>query len=384
MGALSRSDRIPALVLGSGNTALGSIRLLGRAGIPSYCASRSPSYERASRWYRPLPLGWSTGRLSTNLRRCGLDRAVLIPTSDRLALDASELPLDLQRRFPSSTARSELLREMTDKRGLEELLARHDVPRPRTWPLPDIDTVDDFDDEVIHGGFLKPRDSSRFEATFGRKAIRPPNRAAMKHALGQALAAGFEMVLQEYIPGPATNCFLLDGFIDRHGTVRGLFARKRVRQYPRDFGNSSAIVSAPRDEFAEAEEVLLAFLRASGYRGIFNAEFKRDARDGTVRLFEVNPRAWWYVEFAGRCGVDAVSMSYHDALEHDVAAVDRYDVGRRGIYPFFDYAACRELIAEGVMTRSEALRSWMTSEQMVYAKDDPRPFLLATYGLWRN
>ena len=381
MGAHARSDRIPALVLGSGNMALGALRCLGRAGIVSYCASSAPSYEQASRWYRPPPTGWRGGRLAAALSSSGLDRAVLIPTSDRFAIEASELPSGLRDRFPVSTARGELLRAMTDKRELEALLAAHDVPRPGTWPLRSPDSLDSFDDDVLANGFLKPRESDRFEATFGRKALRPAGRAAMKHALVEARSAGFEMVLQEYIPGPATNCFLLDGFIDRHGEVRGLFARRRLRQYPRDFGNSSAIVSAPRENFEEAERILTGLLRAIGFRGIFNAEFKRDSRDGSLRLFEVNPRAWWYVEFASRCGMNAVLMSYRDALGAAVETVDAYDVGRTVIYPYFDYAACKDLMAEGKLRRIDVARSWLNAEQMIYSRDDPRPFIDATLGL---
>ena len=203
----------------------------------------------------------------------------------------------------------------------------------------------------------------------------------MKHALAEAPSPGCEMLLPEYSPGPATNSVLLDGFIDRDGEIRGHFARRRHRQYPRDIGNSSAIESAPREEFEEAERVLTRFLGAVGFRGIFNAEFKRDSRDGSLRLFEVNPRAWWYVEFAGRCGMNAVLMSYRDALAATVETVETYDVGRTVIYPYFDYLACKELIAEGQLSRSDAARSWLNAEQMIYARDDPRPFIDATIGL---
>jgi len=384
MHDLARAGQVPALVLGSGNTALGAIRSLGRAGVPQFCASPAPDYERASRWYRPVHGLWLDDSLERNLRRCGHECAVLIPTSDKAALAATSLPTDLKQRFPSSTAGVELLRDMTDKRRLDALLERHGVPRPRTWALNSEADIEALDDAVLEHAFLKPRDSNRFEATFGKKALRPAGRAAIRHAFVQAAEAGFEMILQEYIAGPPTNCYLIDGFVDSTGEVRGLFARRRLRQHPPDFGNSTALESVPREVVAEAEEILRAFLKSASYRGIFNAEFKIDARDGGFRLFEVNPRAWWYVEFATRCGVDTVTMSYWDALGVPVDTIQRYDTGRTVIYPYYDLISSRAMLADGKIRRTEIVRSWLTSEQMIYAADDPRPFLVATSKLWRN
>ena len=373
MASASSTPRPPALVLGSGNTALGAIRALGRRGIPLYVGSPVRRYEAASRWYRPVPGRWDAPTLAANLGRCGLERAVVIPTSDEDALAAATLPAGLRARFPSATARPELIRALTDKALFAELLARFDTPRPRTWRLDSLDALDTLDDETLDAGFLKPRDSLAFLRVFNRKSMRPRSRASTRQVLEELVRSGFEMVLQEYVPGPPTHCYLLDGFIDREGRVRGLFARQRLRQFPSDFGNSTAVRSVAREEVRDAEEALLDVLGGIGYRGVFNAEFKRDARDGSFRLFEINPRVWWYVEFAQRCGIDTVTMSYRDALGEPVETAPAYDVGRTVIFPYFDVAACRARISVGEMSLLDAVRSWKSSEQLIYAPDDPRP-----------
>ena len=375
-------ERIPAIVLGSGNTALGSLRALGRRGIPTYVAHAQPNFERASRWYRAAPGDWARDSLAENLQSTGLDRAVLIPAADGAVIDAAALPPDLRARFPSSTPDADLLRQMIDKDGLASLLVEHDVPHPRTWSVRDSGDAARLPWAELPEVFLKPRDSVRFLARFKRKSIRPEGREAVLQALRELNADGWEMVLQEHIPGPPTNCYLIDGHVDREGSIRGVFARQRLRQFPRDFGNSSAIRSVSLGEVEQAWEDLRRFLGAIGYRGIFNAEFKRDDRDGSFRLLEVNTRAWWYVEFAARCGVDAVTMAYEDALEMPVHSSLEYDVGRTAVYPYYDLAACAELRRRGEIGRIEMLRSWAQSEQMIYAPDDPRPFLLATGELW--
>jgi len=76
-----------------------------------------------------------------------------------------------------------------------------------------------------------------------------------------------------------------------------------------------------------------------------------------------------------------VLMSYRDALGAAVETVDAYDVGRTVIYPYFDYAACKDLMAEGKLRRIDVARSWLNAEQMIYSRDDPRPFIDATLAL---
>lgn len=373
--------RVPALVTGTGNTTLGTIRALGRKGIPAFVGHASAGYEAASRWYQPVPGGWSADSLVDNLRRCSLKHAVLMPTSDTAALAAATLPPDLKARFPSSSADGDLTRWLIDKDHLARLLVTHDVPHPRTWSLTHPDDIRNLDDATLKHSFLKPRDSIRFTARFNKKSIRPRGREALLATHADLVLQGFEMVLQEFIPGPPTNCYLIDGHVDRNGAVSGVFARQRVRQYPLDFGNSSALQSIPLGNVSAAWDILSKFLKDIGYRGIFNAEFKQHPDDGGFRLLEVNPRAWWYVEFAARCGVDTVTMAYEDALGLSVSGGEGYDVGRRVIYPYFDLAACRAMRRTGDISLTEIVRWWSGAEQMIYAADDPRPFVVATRDL---
>ena len=54
------------------------------------------------------------------------------------------------------------------------------------------------------------------------------------------------------------------------------------------------------------------FLESIGYRGIGSAEFKRDERDGELKLIELNPRYWQQAALAERCGVNFPLAQYLD------------------------------------------------------------------------
>jgi predicted ATP-grasp superfamily ATP-dependent carboligase len=109
------------------------------------------------------------------------------------------------------------------------------------------------------------------------------------------------------------------------------------------------------------------------YRGVFSVELKRDERDGVCRLIEVNARPWWYVEFAGQCGVDVISMYVADALGERVAPVRDYTTGKSCVYPSYDYHACRALQKSHELTMRAWVMSWLGSTQPVLRWSDPMP-----------
>jgi predicted ATP-grasp superfamily ATP-dependent carboligase len=310
-----------------------------------------------------------------------MERAVLVPCSDHWVMAAARLDPELRERFPASVARPEVLEQFVDKGRFAETLVDLSVAHPwsRVVEVPeDLDTIPEGGFEAA---FLKPRDSVRFFGTFGVKAFSAANRSELKALLTKVTAAGMGVIVQEYIPGPASNHYFVDGFTDRLGVVRAFFARQRLRMYPPRFGNSTFMRSVPLAEVDGALVQLERLLAETDYRGIFSAEFKLDLRDRVFKLLEVNTRAWWYVEFAARCGVDVCSMSYRDALDQDVENEDSYRIGRTCVYPYPDFFACRTLRHAGQLTLGSWARSWVTAAQPVFRWSDPWPAVAASAGI---
>lgn len=376
VGSASPSVRppVPVLVLGKGMTALGVIRVLGRRGIPLFVAGAGREIVTRSRFYRPLPgepLGVTRG--STNLaewlQTLDFERMVLLPCSDGWAMAVSQLPDGLRSRFPASVAETSRLVRLVDKGAFGETLDELGLPHPRTIRLGPAGALAGATDEWLRNAFLKPTDSGRFSAEYGVKAVRPSGRAHAAEVVGRARGKGLELLLQEFIPGPPTHHVFLDGFVDRTGRVCAMFARRRLRMFPSEFGNSTYMESIPLTEVAAAEETVRRLLSAIGYRGVYSAELKLDARDGVFKLLEVNARPWWFVEFAADCGVDVCEMARRDALGEDVPVVSRYRVGRRCVYARRDLAT-RHGNHAGLAT---ILASWIGAKHLTFAWDDPKP-----------
>jgi predicted ATP-grasp superfamily ATP-dependent carboligase len=142
---------------------------------------------------------------------------------------------------------------------------------------------------------------------------------------------------------------------------------------PPDFGNSTLQISVPLSATGDAERTLRELFTDIAYRGIFSAEFKRDPRDDTFNLIEVNARPWWYVDFAARCGVNVCALAMRDALGEPVETISNYAVGRRCVFPYYDLEAIRAERIAGRLGLFEWARSWLGPYQPIFRWSDPLP-----------
>jgi D-aspartate ligase len=374
----------PVLILGQGLTLLGTVRCFGRARVPAYVLTGPDPLAGSSRWFRAWPSAtlppYGYDELPAALAQLDLERAVLVPCSDRWAAAVGRLGPGLEERFPSVVAPPAVIETLVDKGRFGRALQAAGVPHPRTFEVAAPEDLAAIPDEVLAGGFLKPRDSVAFFGAFGLKAFDFQGRAEATAALARSQAAGLTMLLQEYIPGPADRHYFIDGVVARAGGFSVLFARRRLRIHPPRFGNSTSMTSVPLEEVRDAVESLETLAPRLGLRGIFSAEFKHDPRDGRFKLIEVNPRPWWYVEYAATCGADVCVPAYRDALGLPVPAARPYRVGVRLVYPYYDWPAWRQ----SATSLSGMLRFWIGATQPEWRRDDPWPAITSLAGLARG
>ncbi|KJV24710.1 hypothetical protein [Luteibacter yeojuensis] len=384
------AGRVPAIVMGRGPTALGILRSLAVAGIPAYVACPPDDLTARSRWYRPTPGEPWDGKPGPQaleaLRAMPLERAVIIPGADDAAMWLADLPAtDLGHRFlvsSSSRAAQELLQ---DKSVFAGYVAAAHVPHPRTFRLASLADVDAVPIRQLDRVFIKPVNSQKFSDVVGVKGVWVQTRDALREAWARFHAQGFSVMAQEYVPGPATEHFFVDGFRDASGGYTGLFARRRMRMSPPDFGNSSCSRSIPLDDVAPAVRHVRRLLDGLDYRGIFSAEFKRDPRDGEFRILEVNTRAWTYVEFAARRGINVCDMAWRDAQGLPVPRAPRaYENGKLCVDLYHDLSCMRVTRGRRTDSYGQVFSQWLRADLHVFRFDDPLPALHAVMGMLRK
>jgi len=371
------ASSLPALVLGSGITALGVIRSLGRENIPVYYSNFEHDFAGRSRWCRLIPNSLNpfagTGPLTDFLKGLPHERMVLFPCSDSLARAMAGLDPDIAKRFPSSLSSLENHDMLSDKERFADVLDRLGLPHPRTFLLKTREDLKSATDADFNDAFLKPQRSQEFMAHFGVKAFRVKSRREALKRYDEIHKTGFSVVLQEYIPGPPARHYFIDGFVDRRGRICARFVRQRLRMEPPDFGNSSYMITVAPEMISPAREALDRLLSTIRFRGIYSAEFKYDERDGLFKILEINSRPWWYIEFASICGVNVCKMAYDDALDRPVDSVKTYIVGRRCIYAYYDTLSCLRLYRQRRLTLFDWIKSWWGANQPEFSWNDPMP-----------
>jgi predicted ATP-grasp superfamily ATP-dependent carboligase len=378
-GRLSESET-PVLVLGGSVTALGAIRSLGALGIPVFAACDRNDLAARSRWTRllnsSLPEFSTVESLAAYLDALPFVRAVLLPCSDAWAEAVAMLPAEIATRFPSYVSSPAVLRRLTDKEQFATLVREHGIPHPQTLFVHTVADLERHDLAPDTQYFLKARNSQQFIAKTGVKAYMVASAEEARFRVADLTAAGLGVVLQEYVPGPPSNHYFVDGFAADGGKVVARFARQRLRMHPPHFGNSTYMRSVALAQVPDIVATVDRLIEASGLRGIFSVELKRDQKTGIAKVLEVNARAWWYVHYATACGVNVCEMAYRAALGEPLPPFDgSYRVGRTCVFVRPDYRAWRAQSRDQPISLASCVVSWLGGEHMIFLPSDPMPFV---------
>jgi D-aspartate ligase len=239
----------------------------------------------------------------------GLGQVVVFPTHDAelnvLARHADELSLLAP--FPSW----DLLERVQSKRVQLETAqaAGVDIPAldPGTFPV-----------------IVKPDRSVEFKQRYKRQAFRCETQAELDDAL--AKTEEFGPIVQELIPGGDDTLYTVGSYIARDGQALGVFSGRKLRQTPPVIGTCRVGEAVWVDQAVDAAMRLLA---AFGYFGLSQVEFKRDPRDGSFKLMEINPRLWQWHGLATACGVDLPLIAYADLTGQPPPVAEMKGFGKR-------------------------------------------------------
>jgi D-aspartate ligase len=375
--------RPPALLLGGGIVALSVGRRLDRLGIPVIGLGDGSDPLRHSRHRSEfVDTGSGDGVQDRWLSwlEDGPRRGVVLPCSDdALELVARNRPRLTALGYAPVEADDEVLLAMLDKAKTADLARMAGIEIPRTTivskdqPLPAI--VDDFAFPCA----LKPRESHLFAHHYGmrKKLFVVDSRAEMESRLAD-LPAELHMIATEIVPGPDRFCSYYS-YIDEQGAPLFHYTKQKLRQYPTRFGLGTYHRSDWNPEVAEHG---LRFMQAVGLRGLGCVEFKRDARDGRLKLIECNHRFTAATSLVQACGVDVAQLAYNRAAGLPGPTIDGY---RRGLHlwaPVEDTRAFVQYRRSGDISAGEWLRSLARPQHLaVGSLSDPVPGFVAARGV---
>jgi D-aspartate ligase len=320
-----------AVVLGGDYQGLGIVRSLGRHGVPVCVVDDEHSIARHSRYAqtfaRIADLG-DEARLVDDLLRIGREKGlegwVLFPTRDETVAAIAHNREQLSTFFRVPTAGWDVIRWAWDKRSTYELAAQVGVPAPRTWQPGSVDELDAIDAEPPFA--IKPAIKEHFFYATHAKAWRADTEGDLRRLVRQAssIVGAEELLIQELIPGDGRQQYSYCAFLKEGEAAASMTVRRR-RQHPSDFGRASTFVETV--DLPSLEEPSVRFLRAIGYYGLVELEYKLDPRDGEYKLLDVNARTWGYHSVGPAAGVDFPYLLFCDQLGGEIPRVR----GRPGV-----------------------------------------------------
>ena len=117
--------------------------------------------------------------------------------------------------------------------------------------------------------------------------------------------------MQEYVPGEDSEIVVCCCYMDKHHDLIGHFTGRKLRQTPALTGTGSVV------EATDVEPVItpsIRLLRAFGYSGLAEIEYKHDKATDTYMLIEINPRHWDQHELGTLVGVNLSWLAYADMV----------------------------------------------------------------------
>jgi D-aspartate ligase len=304
-----------AVILGLSPTALYAARELGKAGVQLLGVDHSTGCAAHSRYFGKGAI-WQAEDHS-DLERRLLDYAatrspppLLLPTNDVFIEFVLQRANTLGTRFRFFDAYRGIASELLDKARFHALCVRHGIETPGVWEIAERRDLDRCIDDIPYPCILKPVLIHRAKAFLrGKKVLLVESREALIRHMDTAPAESGAWLIQEIIPGAESEITLFAGYIDQSGEPRQAFTARKLRQYPSGFGSASLVMSEPCSETLEHS---VRFLQAIGFKGVCGTEYKRDPRDGKLKIIEINPRPTLWFHASHASGKRVVEAAFRD------------------------------------------------------------------------
>ncbi len=377
----------PVLLLGGKENALSITRHLGKLGIkvrvsgPPSCWALYSRYctqafhvakgETQQQHWAKLLLG-NDGRLNGHIVWALSDDAIEFVAANRTRLAL---------RYWLDDSDAELQRAFLDKKETLELAARGGIGAPLHWTVAGEADLQGLRGRVTFPVAVKPIQSHKFTKVFGKKLfIVESGFEELDAQLRKAWAQGIEVFVVEMIPGPDSALSSYYTYRKSDGARLFEFTKSVIRRWPVNRGNGCYHKTGWLPETAAAGA---RFFEAVGLKGLGNIEFKRDPRDGKLKIIEVNARFTAAQELVRRAGLPIDLIIYCHLTGQAIPAHTLKPGELRLWYPFRDFLSFLELRSRGELSFWGWLKSITVTAHVfpLMSLSDPLPVLGAVYAL---
>ncbi len=369
----------PVLILDGSHNALSITRSLGRRGIPVYNSLEAHKHALFSRYCtQSFPFSnretvqefWQ--ELLFSQRGEHLHGSVIFPCGDDGIEFVAHHRQVLKQHFILDDSVPDIQLAMLDKKKTLLMARSLNVPIPNFWEIENLDDLEEIASEIRFPAIIKPIHSHLFQKLVAsKKYFHADNFDELRTSLQNAFDLNLQVMICELVPGPDDLLGSYYTYLDAEGHPLFHFTKKVLRRYPKNEGLGSYHRTDWDEEIAELG---LRFFQGINFRGLGNIEFKRDLRDGQLKVIEVNPRFTAAQELLVQAGMDAAVIIYNHLVGLPVPKITSYNQNLRFWFPVRDFYAYLELHEKHEITFWEWIKSLMHRQVLPYFQwSDPLP-----------
>jgi predicted ATP-grasp superfamily ATP-dependent carboligase len=368
-------------VLSLFDTGVGVIRSLGRAGVSVIGLDANPVMPGfASRYCEaklsPDPVHAPEALFEFLMKEAEhLDEpGILMPAADAYVLFIARYREELHQRFLFTLPPDSVLEAMVNKRRQYELAEQIGMPLAKTYYPESMSEVAQIKNELEYPVFIKPYFGHLWREVYGsaHKGFKVGSPQELVTRYEEIFRNNLQALVQSIIIGPDSNLYEVSFYIGKMGNQQAVFTHRKIHQYPPEFGVCTCAESIYYPELVDLGAKLM---RGFGYRGISSTEFKRDDRDGQLKLIELNPRFCQQNILAADCGVNFPLIEYLDLTDEYREAVDQFKIGVKWLDPVIDFPSFWQYYRRHETTPWQWLKTWGGVRSFpVFAPDDLGPY----------
>lgn len=378
-----RTD-VPVLLLGGGSNAVAAARSFDKAGIRVGIAGRAGNWGTVSRHCADTYLAPEESGLTAFWKELLLDDPspelegrVIFALCDESIAFLSTHHRALRERYLPEESDPELRLAMLDKMETLRRARAVGVPVPEFWPVSTIAEVEALQGKLRFPVMVKPIHSHLFVPVFGAKLfIVEDSFEELLASARRAFDAELEIMVVEMVPGPDDLLSSYYTYVDEDGQSLFHYTKRIIRRFPVNRGGACYHQS---EWLPETAAMGRRFFEGIGWRGMGNIEFKRDLRDGQLKVIECNPRFTAAHCLVIAAGVPIDLMIYRSLTGQPVPVIEQGSTVMRLWNPIRDFLAFKELRRRGELGFGTYVRSLFGGGRRVlpvFSLRDPAPSLM--------
>lgn len=373
-----------AVVLGANYyIGLSIIRSLGRKGVKVTAIdyTKEDSYGSRSKYLDEHLIAPHYGReperfleFLINYSKNQDYKPVLFPSSDPYVEFIDKYFYELKEYYLFPMDRKGFWSEVMDKYTMSLLAQKFNVKVPETINSKEENLVERVREEIGYPCIIKPMDSASFVRKYRNKVFIIEKEEELIEKVKMCHNDDFEILIQRIIPGPESNCYCYDAYLNQESKVTHWTTAYKIRQWPINFGASTY---AKQKYIPELHDICKPFLEGIKFKGFSEIELKRDEKTGVIYLIEVNVRIINFNEMLYNCGLNFPYITYMEMTDKlpEPKSVEE-DLGYTFLYMYEDLFAVKEYLKTGQMSLSKIIKDIsFKNVASTWSFSDPKPAL---------